>query len=443
MYYIVQPHSEHDKPIRKRLLAALSPLLVAALAACGNVSPAEAPSATPERFDYSLTVDVTPEMDRAEVEALYDGKVVVWRPEAGFALLGLQDQGGLQVQGSNKNKKAFSAPEVSANGVTGNGRSAWSGGRSAWSGGRSAWSGGRSAWSGGRSAWSGGSPTTFAENLGYWDQVDLPEAQNIATRRGAGVKVAVIDTGLDLSHPAFAGKLAPRSEWKDYVDGDTYPQEVYGDNYGHGTGVADIIVQVAPNVTILPIRVLGPDGSGDTTDVVAAIDHAIRVGADIINLSLGTEGEEKALKELVKYARKQDVLLVASAGNNAQENILYPARHSGEVLSIGSVDRYDDISSFSAYGKDLSLMAPGEYIYTAAPDNSVAYWSGTSFAAPIVTGAAALALGETATYPKLKVKDVAKKLSDKSSDISGRGRNKDRSAKQRLDIDDVLQELFK
>ena len=385
-------------------------------------------------------------MNRAEVEALYNGKVIVWRPEAGFALLGLQDQGGLQVQGSNKNKKAFSAPEVSANGVAGNGRSAWSGGRSAWSGGRSAWSGGRSAWSGGRSAWSGGSPTTFAENVGYWDQVDLPEAQNIATHRGAGVKVAVIDTGIDLIHPAFAGKLAPRSEWKDFVDGDTYPQEVRGDNYGHGTGVADIIVQVAPNVTILPIRVLGPDGSGDTTDVVAAIDHAIRVGADIINLSLGTEGEEKALKELVKYAKKQDVLLVASAGNNGQNNILYPARHKDEVISIGSVNAYDELSEFSAYGKTMSVMAPGEQIYTAAPDQAVAYWSGTSFAAPIVTGAAALALGEIPFYPKTKPKDIIKVISKTARDVSERGTNRYREddfLSGRLDIDNFLQRVLK
>ena len=88
-------------------------------------------------------------------------------------------------------------------------------------------------------------------------------------------------------------------------------------------------------------------------------------------------------------------------------------------------------------------MAPGEYIYTAAPDNSVAYWSGTSFAAPIVSGAAALALGEVPSYPKLEVKDVIKKLGDESRDIKERGRNKDRKAEEMLDIDNALQELFK
>ena len=437
----MQPHpTQLTKTSRRRLLALLSPLLVSALAACGGLVEVEdTPQSTSERFDYSLSVDIAADASRADVEAYYSGDVVVWRPEAGFAVLGLHDDGGLRTQGSKKNKGAFKAPEVSANAAHGNGRSSWSGGRSSWSG-------GRSSWSGGRSSWSGGKPTTFTENVGYWDQVDLPEGQALTPRLGAGVKVAVIDTGVDLRHPAFAGKLAPSREWKDFVDGDRYPQEVRGSNYGHGTGVADIIVQVAPNVTILPIRVLRPDGSGDTTDVVAAVDHAVRMGADVINLSLGTEGEEKALKNLIKYARKQDVILVASAGNNAQENILYPARHNGEVLSIGSVNRFDEISSFSAYGKELSLMAPGEDIRTAAPERSVAYWSGTSFAAPIVSGTAALALGERASYPKLKVKDVVKALEDETYDVSGRGRNarhKKDLLDGRLDIDAFLQKAFK
>ena len=274
----------------------------------------------------------------------------------------------------------------------------------------------------------------------------MPEGQALASRLGAGVKVAVIDTGIDLRHPAFAGKLAPSSEWKDYVDGDNYPQEVPGSNYGHGTGVADIIVQVAPNVTILPIRVLGPDGAGDTTDVVAAIDYAVSRGAQVINLSLGTDTKEKALEELVKYALKADVTVVASAGNNGRESVMFPASYKDATIGVGSVNRYDELSTFSAYGKDLSLTAPGESIYTAAPDQSVGYWSGTSFSAPIVSGAAALALGERATYPKMKPKDISKELSGASRDVRGRGRNAqfkgDQLGKGRLDIDDALQKIF-
>ena len=87
----------------------------------------------------------------------------------------------------------------------------------------------------------------------------------------------------------FAGTLAPASEWMDFVDNDGCPMdEPGGDGYGHGTGVAGVVLQVAPNATILPFRVLGPDGSGDMTSVLAAIDHAVTMGADVINLSLGT-----------------------------------------------------------------------------------------------------------------------------------------------------------
>ena len=112
----------------------------------------------------------------------------------------------------------------------------------------------------------------------------------LAPNLGEGVKVAVIDTGIDLDHPGFAGRLAPAGEWRDYVDGDDFPMdEPGGAGFGHGTAVAGIIVQVAPNATILPIRVLAPDGRGDVDDVVTAIDHAITVGAQVINLSLGHE----------------------------------------------------------------------------------------------------------------------------------------------------------
>ena len=420
----MQPTSEHEKPVRKRLLAALSPFLIAALAACGNVT-TEAPSATPERFDYSLSVEVTPETSRAEVEALYDGKVVSWHPEAGFAVLGLQDRGGLQVQGSSENKNVVKAPEVAASSVQG-------GGRSAWSGGRSAWSGGFTAWSGGRSAWSGGEPTTFTENLGYWNQIKLADGQQIAGNLGQGVKVAVIDTGIDLNHPGFAGKLAPSSEWKDFVDGDRYPQEVNGSNYGHGTGVAGVVIQVAPNATILPVRALRPDGSGDVTDVVAAMDWAISQGADIINLSLGTVDYDRSIQSMVEYAARNKVYVVASAGNSGNHRVTYPAAKGNDssddtknfVLGVGSVGLGDRKSSFSTYGDQLELLAPGESMLTLAPNRKIAFWDGTSFAAPVVSGALALGYGERLDsrdeYEKLAdhINSSATDISDQNPDIT-------------------------
>ena len=424
----------HKSVYIRSLLAAVFILIFAACSDSSLFPSQQTAEGAPGRFDYALSVGISTDSSRAEIERRYGGHVVVWRPEAGFAVLGLQDTGTLHTLSAGENKDAFKVPEFAASATYGNGRSSWAGGRSSWAG--------------GRSSWAGGEPTTFVENLGYWDQVDLPEAQALAPRLGAGVKVAVIDTGIDLVHPAFAGKLAPADEWKDFVDGDAYPQEEAGAIYGHGTGVADLILQVAPNVTLLPIRALGPDGLGDTVDVIAAIDYAVQRGADIINLSLGTDTEEKVLKDLIKYAHKQEVLIVASVGNSGEENIMFPARYGKdgkEVLSVGSVNFDDELSSFSSYGKELTLTAPGESLYTASPEQSVAFWSGTSFSTPLVSGAAALALGEG--HPKVKPKDIGKKLADASDDVSRVRRNNsykgDQLGKGRLDIEDFLEDVFK
>jgi len=402
-----------------RLCGFLALLLVGLLACSENVPERE-------RYSYSLSVNVAPGETPQIIKERYQAKVVVWRPEAGFAILGFHESNGIALQsGADTNQNAIHTPEAAASGLE-------------------TWSSGYHAWGGGWSAWTGGDePTTFAENLPLWNQINLFEAHSLSPALGAGVKVAVIDTGIDLHHPAFVGKLAPEYEWKDFVDGDSYPQEERGAVYGHGSGVAGVILQVAPNVTILPIRVLRSDGTGDLTDVAAAIDWAISQGVKVINLSLGSNADYKTLKEMMKYAKKRDVALVASAGNHGDDEIEFPARYKNEVVSVGSVDRFDIKSSFSAYGKDLELLAPGEGIYTIAPDNHLATWSGTSFAAPIVTGAFALALGEAELSYKIKIKDIEKKLIKTAEDVSKRGGNRHYKelAKGRLQLDEFLREL--
>lgn len=234
--------------------------MLVVLSACGSL-PTPEETGTEVRYDYSLNVTITETSTVEEVEAQHGGTVVVWRLEAGFAILGLYNEelSTLSLD-AETNQNAISTPEVTAG-----------------AGGMSAWSGGVSAWSGGMSAWSGGSSTAFPNNADEWDQINLPEARALAPRLGQGVKVAVIDTGIDLDHPVFEGRLAPQSEWRDWVDGDVLPGEkmdASGNNaaYGHGTGVAGVVFQMAPNATILPLRVLRPNGAGDVTDVAAAID---------------------------------------------------------------------------------------------------------------------------------------------------------------------------
>ena len=153
---------------------------------------------------------------------------------------------------------------------------------------------------------------------------------------------------LDLEHPAFYDRLAPQSEWKDFVDGDAYPQEERSEggannNYGHGTGVAGVVSQVAPNATILPLRVLDAEGVGDVTDVAAAIDHAVTSGADIINLSLGTDEDSDVLNRMIAYAAEHKVFVIASSGNTGDDKITYPARNAKQsgkagdyLVSVGS-----------------------------------------------------------------------------------------------------------
>lgn len=386
------------KYVLKRSLFIFS---LALLAACSSVQTEIPTTPTTNPHPYSLSVDVEPSSLKEEVEARYDGDVIVWRPEAGFAILGLDEGGALSTQNLEGAAAQPSQDEVAAPEAEVEASSVWGGGGNAWSGGGNAWSGGIDIAS---------EPTLSQKNADAWWQIDLEGGFSLAPRQGSGVKVAVIDSGLDLNHPAFADRLAPESEWKDFVDGDTYPQEERSEggdngNYGHGTGVAGVVLQVAPNATILPLRVLDSEGLGDITDVAAAIDHAVASGADVINLSLGTDKDSDALNRMIAYAAEKRVFVIASSGNTGNQEITYPARNAKQsgkmgdyLLSVGSAKTYWSVLSvlsvFSTYGNALEITAPGEYIYTAFPDNGVGYWSGTSFSAPMVSGTLALMLGE-------------------------------------------------
>jgi thermitase len=343
--------------------------------------------------------------------------------------------------------QAVSAPKVySTPEATGLGKMAWSGGKMAWSGGKMAWSGGKMAWSGADTS------VTLAENYDAWKQVHLDTAQGLAKNLGTGIKVAVIDTGVDYTHPAFAGRLAPRSEWRDFVDNDNDPQEVgiggVNAGFGHGTGVAGVIAQVAPKAMILPLRALNKNGAGDTTAIANAIRYAVSVGAKVINLSLGTVGFDCDLQKTIALNVPDGVFVVASAGNNGTTDLSFPAattklnpnsyyarnpatrvlvqacgiapnQNAGvanRTVGVGSVGtlELDRKSSFSNYGAGLEMLAPGEGIFVPMPGGLLGAWSGTSFAAPMVSGALALAYAETSTT---NAKNLAKAVSSSADPI--------------------------
>ncbi|PNY80902.1 S8 family peptidase [Deinococcus koreensis] len=386
------------KPLRPLVLTTLA----LALAGCG-LSTRELPAqetATAQQPDRVQTIRIGADAARSTYEATPGVTVLAWQPDAGFAILersgasaGAPALSALGLGSSEPSASRYTLPETQASGLRAGSRGLWSGGNGGWTKGP-------------------GALRASPRNGRGWEQIDLADARLLASRLGKGVKVAVIDTGVDLKHPALEGHLSPASEWKDYVDGDAVPQEMDSSAgaYGHGTGVAGIILQVAPEATILPIRVLRPDGSGDLSALVQAIGWAIDRGADVINLSLGSDTTSAALSNMLGLATTRGVFTVASSGNTGGQNVTYPAADTAlkaagtYLISVGSVDGSDSLSSFSNYGKALDLLAPGENVVTAAPDSQIAAWSGTSFAAPQVTGALALALGQGFSPAQLQKK---------------------------------------
>ncbi len=222
--------------------------------------------------------------------------------------------------------------------------------------------------------------------------IGAPEAWEALPVDAPAVTVAVIDSGICANHPDLAGRILDNG-W-DFVENDAIPQ----DELGHGCGVAGVIAAnvnndigiagVAPNAQIMPLRVLDAQGVGTYSDVAAAMVYATDHGAQIINLSLGGINPSSVLEDAVNYETSRDVLVVAAAGNTGTEGVLYPARYA-PVIAVASVDRDLQRSSFSSYGPEVDLLAPGRDILTTS-GGSYATVGGTSFSTAHVAGLAVL-----------------------------------------------------
>ncbi len=364
-------------------------------------APAPVPGPTPTagplataNYPYAITLSADRTDTASALEALYHAKVIELNAGAGYALLAAQST-VLPKDPKPRSRRV----EDNHNTFNGGGLTASiTGSRVAWvTGDLQAWG------SGSRVAWVTGEYVTVPGNSRPFKQIGLEAAQGKAPHLGAGVTVAVIDTGLDLNHAAFAKSLVAAKDMYDFYNDDPTPQDEGGSTgtgTGHGTAVAGIVLEVAPRAKIMPLRALGPDGGGDVLSVARAVDWATAHGASVINLSLGSAERSDAIQDAVTRAAHAGVLVVIAAGNDNRKGLNYPAAEarsgvdSVREVSVGSVGGSDVKSSFSNYGPNLEVTAPGENIFAPYPGNMMASWSGTSMAAPIVAGVLALALGD-------------------------------------------------
>ncbi len=204
---------------------------------------------------------------------------------------------------------------------------------------------------------------------------------------GAGVRVAVLDGGVNYNHPLLKDNVVKR---RDYVDSDNDPfDEEGGANSGHGTFVAGVTRLVAPEADIYVYRVTGLDGLGNAYVLAEAIIQAVNDGCKVINLSLVTIERHDAIAAAAAYAAEHQVLIVAAAGNGHTPGAHFPASDPN-VLGVAAVDTLDLLADFSCYGSNIDVCAPGTGIYGPYLGDSYAWWGGTSFAAPFVAAQAAL-----------------------------------------------------
>lgn len=255
--------------------------------------------------------------------------------------------------------------------------------------------------------------------------INLSNAQNTFNVSGSGI-VADIDTGVDPNHPALKSVLLTgydftrnQSGASELLDLNGYQpstcsscQPAYvnqssaamldqssaamldGPGYsafGHGTEVMGVIHLVAPTAKLLPLKAFQSDGSANLSDIIRAVYFAVQNHANVINMSFDMTSGSTELTDALNYATSHNVVCIASAGNDGENEVVYPAAMQSNVAGVASTNDVDQRSSFSNYGNQIVwLAAPGEQIVTTYPFGTYAAASGTSFSSPFVSGAADL-----------------------------------------------------
>ena len=256
------------------------------------------------------------------------------------------------------------------------------------------------------------------------DRIDAELAW--ATSTGAGVKVAIVDTGIDMDHPDLVANIkggfnaiAPRGRYDD-------PNN-FDDDHGHGSHCAGIVaavnndigvVGVAPDAWLYGVKVLGKGGTGKTSDCIEGIQWCADNGMDVISMSWGSSTYDQAINDACEAAWNAGCVLVSSAGNSGVESPDgYPSAYPS-VMAISATDSSDNMASFSNYGAEIELAAPGVSVYSCYKEGGYVTMSGTSMSCPHVSGVAALIL---AAYPSYTNEQVRQTLWNTAEDLGDPG----------------------
>lgn len=263
-----------------------------------------------------------------------------------------------------------------------------------------------------------------------WGMYKIQAASNLTsgwdiTHGNPSVKVAVVDSGIDAAHEDLAGKIKNIKNCTDSTTAD--------DLFGHGTHVAGIIsaktnnkigvAGVGYNISLINAKALSDNGSGYYSWIADCITWSADQGASVINMSLGGTDSSQMLQDAINYARDKGVVIVAAAGNSNSSGFFYPAAYD-QVISVAATDDYDGRASFSNFGNWVDVAAPGVSILSTLPSHTnyfktknYGYLSGTSMAAPYVSGLAGLLYSEN-----LKRDEVQNAIFQNSDQIAGTGK---------------------
>lgn len=232
---------------------------------------------------------------------------------------------------------------------------------------------------------------------------------------GQGVKVAILDTGIDKSHPDLSSNV--KGGYSVFTDAAN--SNPYNDVHGHGTHVAGTVAALNNNIGVIgvaydaelyAVKVLDNYGSGSYAGIAQGIEWAVNNGAQIINMSLGGSSSSTILENMCNQAYNSGVLLVAAAGNSGRydgkgDTVGYPAKYDS-VMAVAAIDSSNTRASFSSTGPAVEIAAPGVSIHSTVPGGQYAYYNGTSMASPHVAGAAALVWGAKPQLTNVQLRNL-------------------------------------